>query len=515
MKFEEVIDNIKNVTELRRFASAHVVDYSNLNEDRLRDALKKVKPQYLHLETVKNSIEKAFYGEIDLDRRVLSKIIIWNILLEEVGFALPSDVLEERVIAFEQMLIDRSNELDTYVLAGSKQSDRYANLEHYKFVLGVAWEHRNTKSPDEANLLRKLRNKFLITEYEHRILETKLGKFPKANNELHTRTEVSKVRIYLQNEGLLVGIKDDKNKSFDIIPEELAQVIREILGKEIRAEGYELLLGLKELKRKTTLQEILSKNGYNDLSYDKVDNLKQRIIHRITPSVALEILNKDQLYNICSELGIAVGGSKNEKIKRIIEYFDKMQIKTKDAKDPRAVYYEHFVELAYRNSKLLRAKGIIEKDLEMEHYFEEATQYLFEEKLNHNPLNQPGSNRPDGLISFKDMYLMWDNKSKEKPGLVNLKDHIKQFDGYMNNSDKPVPIFLVIAPDFTPESELLSITYSAKNINRSIVLITAAELKAIAEKWYGKSNKRREEPFPLGLFGNSGRFNRKIVDQLI
>ena len=151
----------------------------------------------------------------------------------------------------------------------------------------------------------------------------------------------------------------------------------------------------------------------------------------------------------------------------------------------------------------------------MEHYFEEATQYLFEEMLNHNPLNQPGSNRPDGLISFKDMYLMWDNKSKEEPGLVNLKDHIKQFDGYMNNSDKPVPIFLVIAPDFTTESELLSITYSAKNINRSIVLITAAELKAIAEKWNCESNKRRDEPFPLGLFGNSGRFNQKIVDQLI
>ncbi|MCD6595222.1 hypothetical protein J7L68_06070 [bacterium] len=515
MKFDEAVDNIKNVTELRRFASAHVVDHSNLDEDKLREALKKVKPQYLHLETVKNTVEKAFYEEKDLDRRVLSKIIISNILLEEVGFALPSDILEEKVVSFEKMMIDKSNESDTYTLAGSRNSEHYSNLELYKFVLGVAWEHRNTKSPDEANLLRRLRKRLKITEYEHRILETKLGKFPKSNNELHTRSEVSRVRLYLQSMGLLVGIKDDNRNTFDIIPEELAQIIREILGKEIRNEGYKLLLERKEIRKKIVLQKILSKNGYKDLSDDKVDSLKQKIIRRVSPSSALEIFTNEQLYNMCSELGIAVSGSKTERIKRIIEYFDKMQIKTGDNKDPRAVYYEHFVELAFRERELLRAKNLIEKDLQIEHYFEQATQYLFENKLNHNPLNQPGSNRPDGLISFKDMYLMWDNKSKEKPGLVNLKDHIKQFDGYMNNSDKPVPIFLVIAPDFTPESELLAFTYSAEKINRNIVLITAAELKAISEKWSSKNNKHRDEPFPLGLFGNSGRFNKKIIDQLI
>ncbi|RKZ26257.1 hypothetical protein DRQ26_04680, partial [bacterium] len=204
MKFDDAVNSIKNVTDLRRFASAHVVDHSNLDEGRLREAIKKVKPQYLHFDTVKQSIERAFYEEKDLDRRVLSKIIIANILLEEVGFALPANLLEEKVIEFERNMIDKSNEIDTYDLAGSKKSDHYSNLELYKFVLSVAWEHKNTKSPDEANLLRRLRKRLKITEYEHRILETKLGKFPKANNELHTRTEVSRVRLYLQSMGLLM-----------------------------------------------------------------------------------------------------------------------------------------------------------------------------------------------------------------------------------------------------------------------------------------------------------------------
>lgn len=63
----------------------------------------------------------------------------------------------------------------------------------------------------------------------------------------------------------------------------------------------------------------------------------------------------------------------------------------------------------------------------MERYFEEATSYLFETKLNHTPLRQAGTEHSDGLLSFRDNYIMWDNKSAETQ--VNLKDYIKQFAG--------------------------------------------------------------------------------------
>ena len=515
MKFEESVDNIGTISDLRRFARAHVVDYSRLKEEELRAALKKVKPQYIHRETVEMNFERAFYLEEDLTKRVISKAILMNILIEEVGFAIPSEVLEERVIQFEQKNIDLSNELDIQDLAVNKKSKRYSDLQLYNFVLNVTWEHRNTKSPDEANLLRRLRNRLNITEYEHRILETRLGKFPKANNEIHTRAEISEVRRFLQTLGLLVTIKEDKKGYFDLIPDELAEVIKKILGKEIRTEGYQLLLERKELKKKSFLQSTLSGFGYEVFLVESSASLVQKIIHRIKPSEILNILSMDQLYNMCSELGLMVSGTKEDRISRIIEYYDKMQIRTKDADDQREVYYEHFVELSFRNRELLRAKCLIDKDLEIEHYFEKATEYIFEKMLNHTPLNQPGSNRPDGLLSFRDMYLMWDNKSKEEPGLVNLKDHIKQFDNYIQNSDKPVPIFLVIAPDFTPDSELIAIKYSAEHISQNMVLITAAELKEIAEKWHSEKNKRNEEPFPLGLFGTPGRFNKEVINKLI
>ena len=109
---------------------------------------------------------------------------------------------------------------------------------------------------------------------------------------------------------------------------------------------------------------------------------------------------------------------------------------------------------------------------------------------------------------------MWDNKSKEEPGLVSLKEHIKQFHDYMEQSDKAVPIFFVIAPHFTEDSELSAVQYTSEHLDRNIVLITAGELKYLAEKWSSEENRRRDEPFPLGLLARSGRFNTKLLDAI-
>ena len=51
---------------------------------------------------------------------------------------------------------------------GQKDSQRYRDLELYSFILSVAWENEDEKTPDEVNLLRKLRARLGITEMEHR-----------------------------------------------------------------------------------------------------------------------------------------------------------------------------------------------------------------------------------------------------------------------------------------------------------------------------------------------------------
>lgn len=81
MKFDDAVNSIGTVLDLRRIASAHVVDYRNLEEKELRKALLKVKPQYLHFETVGKSIEDAFFLNANNQLRVLSQLMISEVLL--------------------------------------------------------------------------------------------------------------------------------------------------------------------------------------------------------------------------------------------------------------------------------------------------------------------------------------------------------------------------------------------------------------------------------------------------
>ena len=217
-------------------------------------------------------------------------------------------------------------------------------------------------------------------------------------------------------------------------------------------------------------------------------------------------LNVSILSAWCGDLGLNVSGTKQTLISRILEYYDnlrKIEIKTEDNRETLLNVYN---ELASRNLKYLRSNNIIEKDLQCEHYFEDATNFLFEKLLLNKPLTLTGSDHPDGKLSFKDKYIMWDNKSKETP--VNLKDHIKQFDGYIKSSDKEVVVFMVIAPSFTEKSVQECVDYSLNN-DTLILLITADELKTVAELW---NKNHPDEIFNLGYFKQNGRFDITLLN---
>jgi hypothetical protein len=512
---------IGTFTELRRIASAHVVDHSNLNEKELRESLIKVKPQYLHYDTVEKSLNEVCNLLEKVTPRVLSKIFISDILLNQDDYILSCKENDEKIMSLEQEIINISNETEIKDLAASKTNpQRLRDFELYYFVLKVAWEDQSSKTPEEANLLRKLRTKLMINEWDHRVMEAKLGKFPKQNNELHTRGEIDQVRRQLQSMGLLFSIRDDKNSAYDVIPEELANVMRKIYGIEIKKPNYYLLLKHKLVRKKSYLQKCLEDYGIGWSNNDNLEDLVYKIVHYIQPSTLIggvrgkDRLSNEELSKWCAELGLPVSGAKSDLIDRIILHYDSIRQTDETAVPEEEIYYKWFKELAFRDSKFLRSNFIISKDIEIESKFEEGTAYLFQHKLNHTPLKQLGTNHPDGLLSFRDMYIMWDNKSKETPGFVNLKDHIKQFHDYMEKSEKQVPIFLVIGPDFAEDSEVEALKYTSNHFGRNIVLIKAEELKDLAEEWNNESNKRREEPFPLGLLAKTGRFNRKLLGNL-
>lgn len=77
-------------------------------------------------------------------------------------------------------------------------------------------------------------------------------------------------------------------------------------------------------------------------------------------------------------------------------------------------------------------------------------------------------------------------------------------------SEKPVAGFIVIGPDFTPESSLIAMQYQVEN-GTMISMITASELKSLAETWKAKKDSGA---FPLGYLLQLGRFNPALVAAL-
>lgn len=213
----------------------------------------------------------------------------------------------------------------------------------------------------------------------------------------------------------------------------------------------------------------------------------------------------------CEELSLNVSGTKSDLIERITHAYDALRQTVTAQIDDRAIFYNYFLDLAFRRSEVLRGQQLIQKDIELERRFEEATSYLFEVKLGHKPLSMIGSAHADGAISYQERMILWDNKSKETP--VHLPDHIKQFDGYIKSAEKPVAGFLVIGPCFTEESGVIAMQYQVQN-GVPICLITAEELIGVANSWSSEKKQNAETKFPLGYLLQIGRFNPTLLSAI-
>lgn len=507
MKFNQVVEALSTINDLKRVASAYVIDYRNLSNGEVAEALIKTAPQYYFKDNLDETLHDLLLSEVR-DERILAPVILKHILLHTDDFKIIQKDLTDAIIDYEQSIINNSNEL-----LSNGNSEKAHNYGFFKFVLEAAWERNEDISADEKNLLNKIRVKLNITEDESNMLEASIGKFPVPGNKVHTREQIEAVRRKLQCVGLLFSIRDDERNDYDVIPEEIAEALREMFYLEIKYHGYVEMLESKYVRKKSYLKELLGKGGIPVSNSVKMDDLKNLCLSHLNPSVLLggysprDGLDISTLSKWCAELNLPVSGQKQELIQRIIAYYDNIRKEIQALDDERVVWYEYYEDLASRKLDNLRSQNIILKDIECEKKFEQATDYIFEELLVHKPLVLKGTEHADGMLSYQEKIIMWDNKSKETP--VNLGDHIKQFDRYIRNAEKNVPIFLVIGPSFTDNSTSVAMQYMLEN-ETIITLITAKELKALADKW-SKSNASGNDPFPLGYFKQPGRFNIELV----
>lgn len=438
--------------------------------------------------------------------------VIFGILIQEETHSIDENRLYEKVNDFEKDLVKRAKNLDFDDLK-KQDADRWHHFDTYKIVLDAAWSDDEMISPDEARLLSVLRSHLSISMEEHWLISAHLKRFPKAKCVLHSPDEINEARKEMQRRGVLWSYKDDTNRNIDVIPYEIASIIRQDhFRQELQRTNYRRLMNHDGIML-SEIKDVLIKHSLNRYG-NKAELIERVVVSDILPSEVLEYLDKEKLSLICSGFGLKAYGAKNDLIEAIIRFYDDLTFEERTTKDEREVWFNNYELLASRSYAELRAKKVISKDLDIEHLFEDATAFLFEERLNVTCDCSRKENRADGRLPLENnQSILWDCKSVE--GLVNLQDHLEnQFDGYLRKereSGKQALAFLVIGPAFTPQSIKLASQYKAKT-NWDIALLTAEGLKHLAERWFATEPNK---PFPVQLLNRTDVIDKERAEFLL
>ena len=497
MKIEDCIPAMSKVFLSRVVDSFISSEVPRGDEDRLREQIIQSRSELATPER----IAQAFAGlETEEGARILFDAISTS-LLSSPDLRASYEDLFASVQAFEQSIIDESKCSKCLDLSDQKA------IDIYKAVLEVALEDDEI-TPDERNLLERLRRKVKISRHEHRLLEAGLGKFPKPGNELHSHDDFKEALKQLQFAGVVFycnRLDDDRNI---VLPEEIAPGVKETIGFEMKTETQALL---HESLTNEQLRAALLANGL-PISGSKTERSERLIKAGCKPSEVLAALMTSDLAAICKKLqGVTVSGSKQERIDRIIDYFASLVSKMPESSDdPRAVYYEYLEEFAHRDNKNLYQMKLIKHDRDMERGFEEGTRYLFEVKLGQQLIEMPGTDHADGGVEFPNgELLLWDNKGKESV-YTFPKSHLDQFRRYIRESVKRVSVFLVIVPEYDPAARLQALKLKhLTDTDSDVALISAADLKYVAEMWPKHS---KEGAFSLEVFNATGILERSELN---
>ncbi|WP_020472681.1 hypothetical protein [Zavarzinella formosa] len=440
------------------------------------------------------------------------KAVIFAVLLQEETHSTPEYRLYEKVADFEREIVKRAKTLDLTDLRKS-DPDWWHCIDTYRVLLEAAWGNDGLISPDEGRLLRVLRDHFGISMDDHWAVSALLKRFPKDKCVIHTPDEINEARKELQRQGLLWNYKNDADQNIDVIPAEIAAIIcREHAGQELQAVNFRRLASHDAILA-SELRTALHRVG-GDRAGNKAELIERVVASGVKPSGLLNPLDKEKLSAMCGGFGLKTSGAKAELIGRLIDFYDDLTFEARVTKDPREVWYANYELLAGRAYAELRAKKVITKDLDIEHQFEDATAFLFDNRLRMPCDMTRKDNKADGRLALDGgQTLLLDCKSAEGP--VNLQDYLDgQFDGYLRKEQalgkNPIG-FLVIAPAFTPQSLNLAYKYKART-NWDIALITAEGLRYLADRW---AAAEPQKPFPVRLLNCTAIIDKERAEVLL
>lgn len=483
---------------LGRIVDSFLKDVHLETEEEMRELILKNIDEFQNKERVQSFLD---FSNESRDVTLLNELILMS-LMEKEGYVLTEADLYKEVEDIQKDILKQSVD-DEYI-------NRFIPKEAkriYSAVLDEAWKKDESLNEHEINILNVLRSELELSKREHYLLESRIGRFPQKGNILHTNQQVSRSLINLQTRGLILRFRDDT--SYYIIPKDIARILRYEMGGELRNEVYETLLNDLSVNQ---LREILQYLNFNVSGVKEA--IVQRIIeHNILPSVALKVFSSKELSDILRNLeGAKITGTKKEKIQNIIDYYEMLSTPTSsDPTDERSRLYDFYEELASRNYKILRVNKVIDKDIDIDNYFEDATKYIFERKFGLDLMHMDGTRHADGKIEFnKQDVILWDNKSTEDPYTFPEK-HFNQFLRYIRSEEMRVTLFLIIVHDYTKEAVAQAQKLKAfSEEDTDVALIKATDLMYVAEQWKSYSDQKHPT-FNLQVFNMTGELTRNLL----
>ena len=497
MYIEDVLPKMSKLY-LGRIVDSFLKDVHMETEEEMREVILKNIDEFQNKERVKSYLD---FSNESRDVTLLNELILMS-LMEKEGYLLSESNLYKEVEDMETEILTQSAD-EAYINRFIPQETRRI----YSAVLDEAWKKDESLNEHEINILNVLRRELDLSKREHYLLESRIGRFPQKGNKLHTHQQISRSLINLQTRGLILRFRDDT--SYYIIPKDIARFLRYEMGGELRNEVYETLLNDLNLIQ---LREILNHLDFNT-SGIKEEVVDRIIAHNILPSTALKVFSSKELSDILRKLkGAKISGTKKEKIQNIIDYYEMLSTPTSsDPTDERARLYDFYEELASRNYKTLRINKVIEKDVNVDNYFEEATRYIFQKKLGLNLMDMDGTRHADGKVQFnRKEVILWDNKSTEEP-YTFPENHFKHFLRYIRSEKMRVNLFLVIVYDYTKEAVAQAQKLKAfSGEDTDVALIKSSDLIYVAEQWKDFSDQKNPE-FNLQVFNMTGELTRNLL----
>jgi len=480
---------------LGRIVDSFLRDVRMDSEEEIRDIILRNIDEFQNKERI---VKKLDFSDESRDVALLNEMILMS-LMEQQGYISTENNLYEMVESLEKEILIQSED-ETFLDKAMPADSRSV----FSAVLEAAWKKDDMLNAHEMNILNVLRKELKLSKHNQYLLECKIGRFPRKGNKLHTTQQIGKSLINLQTRGLILRFREDT--SYYIIPEEIERTMRYEMGVELRNEVYKKLL---EDLNNDQLKNILSQIEAS-ISGRKNELIERIISHNILPSTALNVLGTVELTDVLRNLeGAKISGTKENKIQNIIDFYEKLSTPSlSDPTDERSRLYDFYEDLASRDYKALRVNKIIDKDVDVENHFEEATRYLFEKKLNIPLLDLKGTRHADGKVQFNTKeVILWDNKSTEEP-YTFPEDHFKQFLRYIRSDSMRVTLFLVIVQDYTKEAVAQAQKLKAfSEEDTDVALIKAADLKYVAEQWRTFSKMNTPE-FNLQVFNITGELTQ-------